>query len=98
MSEAAERHHLARVPVFFKKGVEIVLGAPRFGENQRLAGRAHAPLLRKSDVERSQQRLGLGVGADGAGHLSERRELVDFRPEPHGVKDGGRGVGLVFIR
>ena len=88
---AVEEDHLSPIAVGFEEGLQILLGAARLGEDQRLAcgaGRGH---LFEADLQGLEQRLRLGVDADAARPGGEPLQDVDLLAQLLAV-DRDRGV------
>ena len=75
---AVEQRRPARVAVGFKKGLQILLGAARFGEDQSLACGARFSHLLEADLQSLEKRLGFGVDADAARPRGEPFEDIDL--------------------
>ena len=95
---AVEEHHLAAVAVGLEEGLQVLLGAARLGEDQRLARRARRGHLLEADVQRREQGLGLGVGADAARPGGEPLQDVDLLAQLLPVDGARRALGLGFVR
>ena len=82
----------------FEEGLQVFLRAARFGEDQRLACRARRGHLLEANVQRLEQRLRLGVGADAARPGGEPLQDVDLLAQLLPVDGDGRVLGFGFVR
>ena len=92
---AVEEDDLAGVAVGFEELLEKGLGAARLGEDDGLARRGwvHRGHLPEADVERLEERAGLGVHADAAGPADVVVEFGDFFFELGGIDWLRSGLG-----
>ena len=64
-----------------QKGLQVILRPPRLGENQRLAGPAGRGHLLKTNFQRLEQGLRLGIDADAPSPIRQAAQRVDLLPQ-----------------
>ena len=84
--------------VGLEKGLQVVLGAARLGENQRLARGARRGHLFEADVQSGEQGLCLCVGTNAARPGGEPSQDVDLLTQLLPVDGARRARSLGFVR
>ena len=75
---AVKQHHALAKLIAGQQREQVVLGATRFGKDNRLLGRAQFAQAGKGDLQSLQERQALGVLGNGDREITEVFELDDF--------------------